>query len=166
MKFILSSLISQVNWNIQFSTTRLVWINRILSNSEQPSCLWILRNMLASSLKLLKIINKFVILTPIMWNKVNTHGNLKWYPRVVSVPCNVFIKVLSMWSLRKDRWGCCDKMSSAIWWVCQISGRPRLHLDKPLIKALHGRETTLGYHFRFSCVVEPLFDMQTSSYRS
>ncbi len=28
----------------------------------------------------------------------------------------------------------------------------RLKLDKPLIKALHGTETTLGYHFRFSCV--------------
>ena len=28
----------------------------------------------------------------------------------------------------------------------------RLNLDKPLIKAFHGTETTLGYHFRFSCV--------------
>ncbi len=37
-----------------------------------------------------------------------THENLnvKWYHRVVSVPCNAFIKGLSRSSLRKHRWGC------------------------------------------------------------
>ncbi len=116
------------------------------------------------------------------------HENPKWYPRVVSLPCTVFITVFSRWSLQEHRWGRCGKikfnMLYSVSTLCQNSFRTLIiqvltelwhgveklynilnyispqhpylcswsvHLDKTLIKCVHGTETALGYHFRFSC---------------
>ncbi len=135
--------------NIQTSCT--FWFSS--AGRQSCTCIWNLPCDLIT-----KYLMKFVC---------PTHENLKWYSSVVSVPCNAFIKGLSRWSLKKHRWRCCDKIYSNIFWhgvetpynILEyiLSQHPhqcflRLHLDKPLIKALHGTEATLGYHFRFSCV--------------